>query len=380
MRSLKSLTVLVAFALAAAACGGGTPAAEVAENTDAVDGATEEGDVAASETPPTEESAATGAGSGEGVRAAVVTDVGGLGDQSFNDAANRGLEQAVSELGIDGEVLESATPSDYVNNLTQLAENGFSPIFATGFLMTEAVDEVAPQFPDVDFALIDSVAAAPNTANLLFAEHEGSYLAGVAAGLMTQQDTDYTTADQSVVGFLGGLESPLIQRFEVGYAAGVASVCPDCEVLVDYAGTTPEAFNDPARGQEIALSQNDRGADVVYHASGATGSGLFEAATDRSFFAIGVDSDQAALVPEAPILTSMLKRVDSAVFDAIEQSVNGEFPAGETITYGLAEEGVGLAGFGAFADVVPEEVTTAVDQARAAILDGSVTVPDAAGG
>jgi len=362
MRSWKAL-VAATLMLALAACGGGGTAEEPAADAPAAEG---------SEAAPSE---AAGGGGAADVRAAMVTDVGGLGDNSFNDSAYAGLQRAEEELGISIEVLESGAPTDYVNNLTQLAESGFSPVFAVGFLMTDAVNEVAPQFPDTQFALIDSVAEATNVANLLFEEQQGSYLAGVVAGLMTQQDTEFTTAEAATVGFLGGQESPLIRKFEAGYAAGVQSVCPDCQILVEYAGTTPEAFNDPARGQEIAIAQNDQGADIIYHASGATGNGLFEAATDRGFFAIGVDSDQAAIVPDAPILTSMLKRVDNAVFASVEAALDGSFPAGETITYGLEDEGVDLAEFGAFSDVVPQEVVDAVEEARTGIVDGTVEVP-----
>jgi basic membrane protein A len=369
MRTGKLLAALFALALLATACGGSEGESSESEAASEPAAATSEaGSEAGSE---------GGASSADAsdVRAAIVTDVGGLGDQSFNDSANAGLERAVSEMGAEGNVLESGTPTDYVNNLTQLAQNGFSPVFAVGFLMTDAVTEVAPQYPDQSFAIIDSVVEQPNVASLTFREEEGSYLAGVVAGLMTQEDTEYTTPDDTTVGFLGGLEGPLIKKFEAGYKAGVESVCPDCEVLAEYAGTTPDAFNDPAAGQEISLRLNDNGADIIYHASGGTGAGLFEAANDRQFFAIGVDSDQAALNPGVPILTSMLKRVDNAVFQTVEQFANDEFPGGEVQTFGLAEDGIGLAPFGDFQDLVPTEVTDAVDEARQEIIDGAVEVP-----
>ncbi len=317
-----------------------------------------------------------GGGGGEAeVKPGLVLDVGGLGDQSFNDSAYAGLQRAEEEFGVEGEYLESSAPTDYVNNLTQLAENGYNPVFAIGFLMTDAVNEVAPQFPDTNFAIVDSTVDVPNGAGLVFREQEGSYLAGVVAGLMTQEDTEYTSSDEQIVGFLGGQEGPLIEKFEAGYVAGVESVCPDCEVVSQYAGTTPEAFNDPARGREIATQQIEQGADIIYHASGATGTGLFEAATEEGIFAIGVDADQAKLVPEAPILTSVVKRVDNAVFLAIEQSRAGEFPGGETVEYGLEDEGISLAPFGRFDDQVPQEVKDRVEEARQGILDGQIEVP-----
>jgi basic membrane protein A and related proteins len=372
MRAGKLMATLLAIALLVAACGGG-------------DGDETESEAAGSE-PAAEGSEDAGASESAGgadasdVQAAMVTDVGGLGDNSFNDSANAGLERAESEMGATINVLESSAPTDYVNNLTQLGQNQFSPVFAVGFLMTDALTEVAPQFPDQSFAIIDSVVDEPNVASILFREEQGSYLVGVVAGLMTQEDTDYTSSDDQIVGFLGGLEGPLIKKFEAGYTAGVESVCAECEVLVEYAGTTPDAFNDPAAGQEIALRMNDDGADIIYHASGATGAGMFEAATERQFFGIGVDSDQAALFPDAPVLTSMLKRVDNAVFQTVEAYANDEFPGGEVQTFGLEEQGIDLAPFGEFDDMVPQEVKDAVEQARADLTGGAVEVPTAPAG
>ncbi len=316
-------------------------------------------------------------GGGAEQEAALVLDVGGLGDQSFNDAAFAGLEEANEEFGTGEEYLESGGATDYVGNLTQFAESGFTPVFAVGFLMTDAVAEVAPQFPETNFAIIDSVVPdMENVASLTFRDEEGGYMAGVVAGLMTQEDTDFTTSDEQVVGFLGGQESDLIATFQAGFEAGVESVCPDCEVLVQYAGTTPDAFNNPARGSEISRQQVNEGADVIYHASGATGAGLFDVATENDIFAIGVDSDQAAAFPDAPILTSTLKGVDAAVFQTIEQAQNDEFPGGTVQDLGLAEGGYGLAPFGDYEDQVPQEVVDQVEEAEQGIVDGDIEVPD----
>lgn len=353
MRKLNVVLLVAAMAFVAAACGGG----------DGNGGDTGGGDTGGAE-----------AGAEE-VRPALVLDVGGLGDQSFNDSANNGLKRAESEFGVETQVLESNAPTDYTNNLTQLADAGFTPVFAVGFLMTDAVNEVAPQYPDTNFAIVDSVVEAENAASLIFREQEGSYLAGIVAGLMTQQDTEFTNPDDKVVGFLGGQESDLIGKFQAGYEAGVESVCPDCEVLVQYAGSTPDAFNDPAKGKEISLQQINQGADIIYHASGATGAGLFEAAGEQNVFAIGVDADQAKLFPEAPILTSVVKRVDNSVFQTIEQARNGEFPGGEVVDYGLEDKGISLAPFGQFDDQVPQEVKDEVDEARQGIIDGEIEVP-----
>ncbi|MDQ4042700.1 MAG: BMP family protein, partial [Actinomycetota bacterium] len=190
------------------------------------------------------------------------------------------------------------------------------------------------------------------------------------------ESTEYTNPDDKVVGFLGGQESDLIGRFQAGYEAGVESVCPDCEVLVQYAGSTPDAFNDPARGKEISLQQINEGADIIYHASGGTGAGLFEAASEKGIFAIGVDADQAKLFPEAPILTSVVKRVDNSVFQTIEQARDGNFPGGEVVEFGLDDKGISLAPFGRFDDQVPQNVKDEVDKARKGIMNGDIKVPD----
>lgn len=303
-------------------------------------------------------------------------DVGGLGDQGFNDSANAGMTKAEKDLGVKGKYLESNAPTDYANNLTQLADNGTNPIVAVGFLMTEDVTEISQQYPDTQFAIVDSVVETDNTISLVFREQEGSYLAGVVAGLMTQEDTDYTTSDEKVVGFLGGQEGPLIQKFQAGYEAGVESVCSDCEVISQYAGAGPEAFNDPAKGKEISQQQIEQGADIIYHASGNTGRGLFEAATEEKVFAIGVDLDQAKLFKKAPILTSVIKRVDVAVEETIKGVAEGGQPKGEIVDRGLKEEGLSLAPYGRFDGDVPQEVKDAVDKARQDIIDGKIKVPE----
>ena len=317
-----------------------------------------------------------GGGGDSNVRPALVLDIGGLGDQSFNDSAYAGLQRAKKEFDAETETLESSAATDYVNNLTQLADSGYNPVFAIGFLMTDAVNEVAPQYPDTNFAIVDSVVEPKNAASLIFREQEGSYLAGVVAGLMTQEKTGYTNPDDKVVGFLGGQESDLIGKFQAGYEAGVESVCPDCEVLVQYAGSTPDAFVDPAKGKEISLQQINEGADIIYHASGGTGAGLFDAAKDQGIFAIGVDSDQARLVPDAPILTSVIKRVDNAVYQTIQDANDGNFPGGEVINLGLKEKGLSLAPFGRFEDDVPQEVKDEVKKAQQGIISGDIKVPD----
>ncbi len=323
----------------------------------------------------------SGSGSGGGsknsdVKPGLVLDVGGLGDQGFNDSAYEGMKRADKDLGVKGKYLESSAPTDYANNLTQLAENQSNPIIAVGFLMTDDVTEISQQFPDTQFAIVDSVVETKNAISLVFREQEGSYLAGVVAGLMTQEKTDYTNPDDKVVGFIGGQEGPLIGKFQAGYEAGVKSVCSGCKVLSQYAGSTPDAFNDPAKGKEIAQQQIDQGADIIYHAAGNTGRGLFEAASEDKVFAIGVDLDQAKLFKDSPILTSVVKRVDVAVEDTIKGVAKGGKPKGEIVDRGLKEKGISLASYGRFDKDVPQKVKDAVDKAKQGIIDGKIKVPD----
>jgi basic membrane protein A len=315
-------------------------------------------------------------GSSSDTRPGLVLDVGGLGDDGFNDSAYAGLKRAEKNFGVEGDYLESTAPTDYTDNLTQLAENGFDPVIAVGFLMTEDLTTVSKQFPDTQFAIVDSVVDTPNTMDLVFREQEGSYLAGIVAGLMTQEKTEFTNPDDKVVGFLGGQTGPLIGKFEAGYVAGVKSVCPDCKVLVQYAGADPEAFNDPATGKEISLQQIDQGADIIYTAAGNTGTGGFSAAKQEKIFTIGVDMDQAKLFPKDPILTSVVKRVDNAVYQTIDSvSKSGGKPQGEVVDSGLKEKGISLAPFGRFDKDVPQSVKDEVAKAKKGIIDGDIKVP-----
>lgn len=289
----------------------------------------------------------------------MVTDVGGLGDQSFNDSAWRGLERAKEEFGIEIEVIESNTMTDYVPNLSSFAEQGYDMVWAIGFLMTDALTEVSAMYPDVHFGLIDSVVEAPNVVNALFDEHEGSFLVGVVAGMRTETDK---------VGYIGGMEMPLIKKFEAGYIAGVKAVNPDAEVFVAYTGS----FDDPQAGKELALTQFDQGADVIYHASGACGIGVIKAANEEGLYAIGVDSPQYHLAP-ANVLTSMIKRVDVAVYNEVKKLYEGNFEPG-THVYGLADNGVGIYREQA-ENMLSDKVLNTVDEYRQKIIDGEITVP-----
>ena len=311
------------------------------------------------------------------VKAAMVTDVGGLGDKSFNDLAYEGLTKAEAELGVEIQVLESKEITDYESNIDQLATAGYSPIFAVGFLMTDAVIKMAPEYPDtmfggVDEEFYDGVPA--NVVSLLFKEHEGSYLAGVVAGLATLDSFDDKLNGDNVIGFVGGMDVPLIKKFEAGFIAGAKSVNPDVKIISLYAGN----FTDQAKGKELGLSLIEQKADVIYAAAGAVGLGTIQACQEKGALFIGVDADQFLTVPGSGdvMLTSMMKRVDTAVFEAIKGMVDGNFPAGEVQYFGLAEGGVDLAPFHDFESKVPQEIKDAVEEARDGIVSGAITVPE----
>ncbi len=300
----------------------------------------------------------------------MVLDVGGLGDKSFNDAAYAGMLRAASELDIETRFIEPGDGSDRESALRQLAASGFDLVIGVGFIFTDDMRAAAARFPGVKFACIDySVlpGQSPPPANLVglrFREQEGSFLVGALAALVSKSKT---------VGFVGGMDIPLIHKFEAGYTAGVKHVCPDCTVLAAYAGTEPKAFADPTMGKELALAQFDRGADVIFQAAGKTGTGVFNAAEERGQLAIGVDVDQ---FHEAPccILTSMVKGVDVAVDGVIHETAAGHF-AGGVRELGLAEGGVGYVYDDHNQKWIPPAVHDRIEALKAEIVDRKIEVP-----
>ena len=298
-------------------------------------------------------------------RVGLVFDIGGKGDQSFNDSAWEGTARAAREFPIRVTDFEPGQGADREVGLRKLAERGYDVVIGVGFLFTDAIRTVAADFPNVAFVLVDGhLDGIANVASLVFREHEGSFLVGVLAAMKSTTGT---------VGFVGGMDVPLIHKFEAGYKAGVRHVRPDAKVLVGYAGVRPEAFSDPVRGKEIALSQIGQGADVIFHASGVTGLGVIEAARERGKLAIGVDSNQNGVAP-GTVLTSMIKRVDNALYAVIAAAVAGEFRGG-LVEFGLAEDGVGFS-----IDEHNEALLTRAMLERAAavrdsIVAGRITVP-----
>jgi basic membrane protein A len=292
----------------------------------------------------------------------MVTDVGGLGDKSFNDSAYRGLLRAQEELHAGISVLQSRAVSDYEPNLSTLAQRGDTLIFAIGFLMHDSLNDVAPRFQSTHFAIIDSVVDQPNVTSVTFKEEESSFLAGVLAGLVTKRKS---------VAFLGGLQSPLIEKFRDGFEAGVKSVNPGAQILVKYTGS----FDDVASGKEYASLLFDQGADIIYTAAGKCGLGAIDEVRNRpaGYYIIGVDSDQDSLAP-GKILTSALKHVDNAVFDLASQAAKGTIPAGRVVL-GLKHGGVGLTAMTYTRSLVAAQTMATVARYRQAIIAGKIVVP-----
>ncbi|MBK8253371.1 MAG: BMP family ABC transporter substrate-binding protein [Polyangiaceae bacterium] len=305
----------------------------------------------------------------QNVRVGLVFDVGGRGDKSFNDAAYEGVARAAAELGVQVELLEPTGAEDREAAMRLFAARGFDLVIGVGFIFSTDVNVVARAFPQTRFACIDYAppmdgAIPPNVSGLTFREEEGSFLVGAVAGLTTKKNH---------VGFVGGMDIPLIHKFEAGYRAGVLAVCPTCEVHSAYAGTTPEAFRDPVKGKALAVSQISQGADVLYHASGTTGHGVFEASRDMGAKAIGVDSDQYEEMP-GTVITSMIKRGDVAVFETVKAVGEGRFQGGLR-SFGLADDGVGYVSQGPHADAISDDVRAQVSALADRIKRGELKVP-----
>ena len=305
------------------------------------------------------------------LRVGLVFDVGGLGDKSFNDSAQRGLMRAQKELGVAVTTLEPGDGDGRASALRMLAASGHALVFGVGFVFTDDLTEMAAEYPGVRFAGIDFAVRSDNTVlppNLLaikFREEQGSFLAGALAAMVSETHA---------LGFVGGMDIPLIHKFSAGYRAGVLAVCPTCTVRGLYAGMTPSAFKDPGRGREMALSLYAGGADIVFQAAGSTGLGVFQAAREAHGLAIGVDSDQQAEAPQA-IMTSMVKELDQAVFDTVAQLQHGEWHHGVHY-FGLRENGLELAENKDNARFFTPERRNKLAELRAQIVSGEIMVPD----
>jgi basic membrane protein A len=357
-RLLLLVAMFLSLSLLAAACGDD-------DDTDTSDG----GDSG------TECPTSAVAGNPDGTKVGLLFDLTGRGDQSFNDSAACGLDRAATDFDIAPSESEPTSDADRAERLNLLADSGNELIIGVGFLWGDALTAGADAFPDTSFAIIDSVVDKPNVTSLTFAEQEGSYLVGVIAAL---------SSESGKIGFIGGVDNVLIQKFEAGFVAGAEAANPDVEVTVEY--ITPDGdftgFTSPEKGKEIANSMYGDGIDIIYAAAGTSGSGMFAAAQEYSessgskVWGIGVDSDQYFTVDPALqeyVLTSMLKRVDVAVYDTIKSFTEGNLAGGGIEVYDLARDGVGYSTSG---DFVAEDVITKVDEFRQQIIDGETTVPD----
>ena len=294
---------------------------------------------------------------------ALIFDLGGKFDKSFNEAAFAGAQRWAEETGDSFREIELQSEAQREQALRRFAENGNNPIVMTGFAFGNVLSEVAPDYPETKFAIIDMVVDEPNVRSVVFNEHEGSYLVGMMAAM---------ASDSGTVGFIGGMDIPLIRKFACGYAQGAKAVNGDITVLSNMTGTTPAAWNDPVKGSELTKAQISQGADVIYAAAGGTGVGVLQTAADEGILSVGVDSNQNYMHP-GKVLTSMLKRVDNAVYDAMTQ--------GEALETGINVMGVGNGGIDYALDehneaLVGEAMKTAVDEAKGKIASGELTVHD----
>lgn len=296
------------------------------------------------------------------LKIAMVTDVGGVNDRSFNQSAWEGLQRAQKELGVQASYQESKQEADYATNIETLVDAENDLIWGIGFLMGETIKTAAQNYPDQKFAIIDYAygdETPENVVGVVFKEEEPSYLVGYIAGKMTKTNK---------VGFIGGMDFPVIHKFHYGYLAGVKAANPNVEVMVQYANS----FTDEAKGRSIAEQMYANGADIIFHAAGATGNGMIEVAREKGKYAIGVDKDQN---PDAPdnVITSAMKRVDNAIFNVAKDLKEGKYAGGETVVYGLKEGGVDIAP--SSNKLVPKEILDEVEVLKAKIISGEIKVP-----
>ncbi len=302
----------------------------------------------------------------EKVHVGLVFDIGGKDDRSFNAAAWEGAKRAAAELPIVLRDVEPGDPNSIEPAMRAFAERGYDVIIGVGFAQSAIIEQVAKDYPKLNFAIIDGVIDLPNVASLVFKEHEGSYLVGMIAGRTTKTN---------VLGFIGGMDIPLIKRFEVGFAEGARAVNPKVRVITNFVGVTDAAWNNPGKGKELAVAQIGKGADIIFTAAGNSGLGAFDAAEQYRKLVIGVDSNQNWVKPGF-VLTSMVKRVDSALYQIVKEKVNGRFEGGIHV-YGLENDGVAYSLDKHNRALISPALLSEVEAARSAIMAGKIKVTDA---
>jgi len=296
------------------------------------------------------------------LKVGLVLSTGGLGDKSFNDSAYRGLTMAEKELKVKIKYVEPANVSEFDPFLRQFAEADYDLIVGIGFQMRDSIVKVAREYPNIHFLMVDEPIDMPNVISATFNEPEGSFVAGALAGMMTKTDT---------IGFIGGMEVPLIKRFGDGFMAGAKYINPEITTFETYVGGN-SPFNDPARGKEMTLSMIDSEADIIYHAAAGSGMGVFEAAKEREVYAVGVDSNQDGVVP-GTVLTSMLKKVDKAVFDIIKDTKEKGFTSGKK-DFNLANGGVGITDLEYTKDKISKDKLDRLEEIKKDIISGKINV------
>lgn len=304
--------------------------------------------------------------------AALIIAQGGLGDGSWNDTANAGFEAGLKKTGIEGRPVESKdVASQGEEIMRRAADGGFGLVISLEWIHGEPMEKLAPDYKDTDWVIMNQTREGDNVASVVFAEHEGSYLAGALAAQVTSDTSIKGINDAAVIGVIGGVKAPGIDKFIVGFIQGAEAINPDIKVLVAYA----DSFGDPAKGQQMAKAMFDDGADIVYQVAGGTGIGIIEAAKAEGHYAIGVDTDQDGMAP-GNVLTSMIKRVDVAVEDIIVNYADGKFPGGEVMDFGLAQNGVALSDMTHTKDMIPAAYLEKVDALKADIIAGKIDVWD----
>jgi basic membrane protein A len=304
--------------------------------------------------------------------AALIIAQGGLGDGAWNDSAYAGFKAGLEKTGIEGRPIESndvAAQGEEI--MRRAADAGFGLVISLEWIHGEPMEKLAVDYPDTDWVIMNQTRKGDNIASVVFGEHEGSFLAGALAAMVTTDTSIKGINEQPIIGVIGGVKAPGIDKFIVGFIQGAKAVNPDVEVKVAYA----DSFGDPAKGEQMAKAMYDEGADIVYQVAGGTGIGIIEAAKSTGHYAIGVDTDQDGMAPGS-VLTSMLKRVDVAVEDIIENYAAGKFPGGTVMEFGLSENGVALSDMKYTKDLIPGEYLEKVEAMKADIIDGKIEVWD----
>lgn len=369
-KTLLGLLLAGTMALGLVGCGGNGAENDAPANTPAEEG--DEGQAEEGDKEPAEEGGDSAEG-GDKFKVALIYS-GFLGDKSFNDLAHAGAVKAEEELGIEFTELESGEAADWEANFVAMADAGCDLVIGVSTQFLEIMEKHCPNYPDTKFALIDGVSeAGDNVASTLFAQNEGSFLAGAAAAMFTEKTDIEGVNDKAIIGWVGGMDIPVLHDFYVGYEQGAKYINPDIQILQSFAGT----FTDALKGKELATAQIDQGADIIMNVANITGIGAMEAAAEQGAYAIGVDTNQDSLYP-GHILISMQKNVDNCTFQIIESAVNDEFEGGTAVYMDLAHDGVGLTDFSvmkeALGDKFPQDIVDKVEELKEKIVSGEIVV------